>query len=436
MKAHSCSMHRLVRQYQKLAHVAFAGLLICLASCLAGCGVQDMDQRSRIVVFRHAKMFGDPRPLDELLARFEHESGLKVIRETLPASSDEQHLFYAINLQAASQAFDLMAIDVIWLAEFARAGWLRDLSHLVDNDARGDFFPGVLAAATWRGSLYALPWFSDAGLLYYRKDLLAKYGLSLPQTWQELTSAARTITRHEPNLYGFVWQGKQYEGLVCNALEFIWSHGGDPLNARAYSANRRGLDFMRDLVTQGISPSLVSTLTEEPARIIFGRGRAVFLRNWPYAWHLFEREGSAVRGKVGVMALPHAHGAMSAAALGGWLLGVNAYSPRADAAADLARFLSSRQAHKALALAYGYSPPRRSLYADSELLATQPILATLKDVLERSRPRPVSSRYVDLSQSWQAQFSAVLTGVQTPDDALAEMAASALRGGVREARRE
>ncbi|MEO8040169.1 MAG: ABC transporter substrate-binding protein [Betaproteobacteria bacterium] len=405
-------------------------LLLALpcAAALAGCAPRAGRDAADVIVFRHAKLFGDPRALDALIAGFEHDSGLRVRRETLPASSDEQHLFYAINLQAHSAEFDVLALDVVWAAEFARAGWLRDLSGLLDARDRADLFPGALQAATWTDRTYALPWFVDAGLLYYRRDLLADDHLAVPDTWDELTAAVRAVTAGAPELSGFVWQGKQYEGLVCNALEYVWSFGGAvPATGPDVAASVRALAFMRSLVTTGVSPPLVTTLTEEPSRVLFGRGGAVFLRNWPYAWQLFERAGSPVRGKVGVAPLPHAPGQPSVAALGGWQLGVNAFSTRPLAAQRLVAFLASAPAQRALALAYGYSPPRRSLYTDPGLVAAQPFLASLRTVFESARPRPVSPYYVALSQELQAQFSAVLTGRATPRSALAAVAADAAR---------
>lgn len=399
---------------------------LCLGALLAGCGPGGNPDEREAVVFRHPKLFGDPEPLARLLAEFERESGLRVQRETLPAASDEQHLFYAINLQARSREFDVLALDVIWVAEFARAGWLRDLTPLVPDADRADLFPGPLAAVTWDGRIYALPWFVDAGLLYYRKDLLDKHGLSPPATWEALAGAAHVVTRREPGLYGFVWQGKQYEGLVCDALEFVWSHGGAlPASGAEERASVRGLEFMRALVTEGVTPSFVTTLTEEPARIIFGQGRALFLRSWPYAWHLLARDGSPVQGKVGVTVLPHAPGRESAATLGGWQLGVNAFSARPQAAERLAAFLASARAQKALALAYGYAPPRRSLYGDPGLAAAQPFLASLRPVFEAARPRPVSPHYVALSQVLQSELSGVLTGRREPEAAVRAIARAA-----------
>lgn len=397
-----------------------AGILLGTSAC-----TEKSPDGNITLVFKHSKLFGDPAAFERLLARFERENpGIKVKDETLPSSSDEQHQFYAINLQAQSSNFDVMALDVIWVAEFARAGWLRDITPLLPAAQRKDFFPGPIAAVTHGGRIYAVPWFIDAGLLYYRKDLLAKYGLAPPRTWDELVHDARTVMAREPGLYGFVWQGKQYEGLVCNALEYLWSNGGGVIrDGRVIldsPANRQALGFMRDLIARyRVSPPFVTTLTEEPAREIFGQGKAVFLRNWPYAWRLFEAPGSAVRGKVGAMVLPHFAGGASAATLGGWQLGINRYTRHAAQAEQLLRFLGSASAQKDVALAYGFSPPRRSLYHDPELKAAAPFLVSLEPVFEKARPRPVSPFYVPMSQVLQTEFSAAVSGIKTPAAALA-----------------
>jgi multiple sugar transport system substrate-binding protein len=406
---------------RRLVRVASFLLVVAMS---AACGGPAVDEPGAVtLVFKHSKLFGDPAALDGLIEEFTRETAIRVRRETLPSSSDEQHQFYAINLNAATTDFDVFAIDVVWVAEFAQAGWLRDLTHLMPPAADGEFFPGPLAAVQYRGRRYALPWFVDAGLLYYRKDLLARYGLPVPQTWNQLAETAGAISRREPDMYGFVWQGKQYEGLVCNVLEHLWSGGGEVLRGDEpeldSAENVRALRFARQLIDPDhVTPEFVTTLTEESSRTIFGSGRAVFLRNWPYAWSLFQREGSEVKDKVGVTVLPHYPGHRSAATLGGWQLAVNAGSHHPEAAEKLASFLASARAQKALAVAYGLSPPRRTLYSDSELLATQPFLAQLATVMEGARPRPVTPRYVAISQVLQAEFSAAVSGARTADEAL------------------
>ncbi len=184
------------------------------------------------------------------------------------------------------------------------------------------------------------------------------------------------------------------------------------------AANREAMTFVRRLMQEGVSPELVTTATEEPSRHIFGGGRAVFLRNWPYAWTLFQQAGSQVEGKVGMAPLPHFSGHASAATLGGWHLGVNRRSPRQDDAAAFVRFMTSAEALERLARSYGLNPARRSLYQDPELLAAQPHLEQLRDIFEQARPRPVTPQYIRLSQVLQSEFSAVVAGVRSPAEAL------------------
>lgn len=399
--------------------------LIAVAVMFTACTREPApDTTKTTIVFKHSKLFGDPAALQELIAEFEQQHPeIRVKDETLPSSSDEQHQFYVINLEAGASDFDVFAIDVIWVAEFAKAGWLRDLTELLPEKERAAFFAGPIEAVTIDGRVYAIPWFIDAGLLYYRKDLLAEYGFPPPPTWGKLVRIAYDIGKRQPDLYGFIWQGKQYEGLVCNVLEFLWSNGGEVLRDGKVvidsSQNREALKVMVDLVrTYGVTPDLVTTTTEEPSREIFGRGKAVFMRNWPYAWRLLQQEGSAVKDKVGITVLPHFRRKRSAATLGGWQLAVNKHSKHPQAAEKFLAFMTSAKAQKHLGLTVGFQPTRKALYEDAELLAAQPALVELYKIFQRARPRPVSPYYVLLSQAMQSEFSAALAGVKTPDEAL------------------
>ncbi len=377
------------------------------------------------IVFKHGKIAGDSAEFRKLLDRFERENpGIRVKDETLPASTDEQHQFYAINLDSRSGDFDVLSLDVIWVPEFARAGWLRDLTFALTKEEEQAFFPGPIKAVTYNGRRFAVPWYIDAGLLYFRKDLLKKYRRPVPRTWQELVRTAQAVTAEEKNLYGFLWQGKQYEGLVCTVLEFLRSNGGAVIEngepAVDSPQNIEALEFMRDLIERyGVTPPLVTTATEEPARQLFGSGKALFMRNWSYAWNIFEKEGSAVRGKVGVVALPSYPGHGSASTLGGWQLGVNRYSLHPEASEKLIRFLVSPAAQKTLALTIGYKPARKALYKDADLLQGQPFVSSLYRIFMTARPRPVTPYYPMITQVLQPEFSAAISGIKTPGEALA-----------------
>ncbi|MCB9652815.1 MAG: ABC transporter substrate-binding protein [Deltaproteobacteria bacterium] len=404
------------------------------------------------LVFKHGKIAGRPDALRGLLDRFEASTpGVEVVETSLPSDSDEQHRFYVINLEGGAPEFDVMALDVIWISEFARAGWIRPLDGLLSDEARTDFFSGTLDAVMFEGHAYAIPWFADAGVLYARRDLLAEIGLSRPpRTWTQLRAAARQIRALHPELYGFVWQGKQYEGLVCNALEYIWGAGGRVVDDRDGHVvldsprNEMALRTMRGWIEEGLTPASVTTMTEEPARHLFQAGRAAFMRNWPYAYTLLQQEGSAVRGKVVVTRLPTFEAAQAdadanadvvadedasrtaVATLGGWHLAVNAGTRHPEIAERFVRFMTSAEAAKTLALSFGYQPARRSVYDDAEIRANAAFIPGLPEILERARPRPVTPYYLMMSKVLQLEFSAVVSGLRPPRVAL-ERSAVALR---------
>ncbi|MBN2160346.1 MAG: ABC transporter substrate-binding protein [Spirochaetes bacterium] len=398
------------------------GTIIVNSNCFPG--TKDAPPASRIV-FKHGKVSGDYERFKTLLKAFEKNNpGIVVEDEALPASTDEQHQFYVINFEGGRADFDVVSMDVIWVPEFSRAGWLLDITDMLSEKEKAEFFPGPIRAVTYRNRLYAVPWYIDAGLLFFRKDLLAKYGLSPPETWQDLVSSSLLIMSTEPGVHGFIWQGKQYEGLVCNALEYLWSNNGDVLRGERVAINSpeniRALRFMRDLIARyGVSPSLVTTSSEEPCRHIFGNGRAVFMRNWPYAWNLFNAEKSPVKGRVGITTLPSFRKGASQPVLGGWQLGINRHTKHPAEARALVRFLTSPESQKMLFLAAGYYPARKSLYRDRELMLQQSFLPELYRLFMKARPRPVTPYYMMLSQVLQPEFSAVVAGLKTPEDALA-----------------
>lgn len=399
-------------------------LLICanllLLSCLPN-GDHAVSTAPTAVVFKHGKLSGDPRILSGILRDFEQaHPGVTVREEILPSSTDQQHQFYAINLEGKSVTFDLLAVDVIWVQEFARAGWIQPVDHVLPAAEREAYVAGAIEAATFEGRLFAIPWYLDAGVLFYRRDLLDRYGFAPPKTWPELVRMARMILDQEqdPDLTGFLWQGKQYEGLVCVALEFIRGHGGTVLGNRTRESED-ALGFMRTLVKEGLSAALVTTADEEATRHVFGAGRAIFLRNWPYAWALFQAEGSPVRTKVGLAPLPSFPGHESVSTLGGWMLAVPHRAPHPREAVDLLRYLSSPAIQKRIALELGYLPARRDLYREPSLLGAKPWLAELAPVLIGAKPRPVTPYYLMMSQVLQPELSAAVVGLKTPGEALA-----------------
>ncbi|MDD5558988.1 ABC transporter substrate-binding protein [Candidatus Methylomirabilis sp.] len=409
---------------RKAASTALAFFIVIGFGCTQERSLTERKTEPRIV-FAHFKV-PSPETLSGLIEAFERQNpGVKVIEEILPASTDQQHQFYVTALEGRSAAFDVFALDVIWVQEFARAGWLLDLSPRLGGERLAEFLPGPVEAATYNDRIHAVPWFANAGILYFRKDLLSKYGFAPPRTFKELSHQAVTILAGEqdPDLKGFVWQGKQYEGLICVALEFIHGNGGSVLEGH-HSALRdkqavEALQLMHDLIAiNKVSPPLVTSADEEATRHLFGAGRAIFMRNWPYALALYEQEGSKVRGKVGIAPLPSFEGYQSAPTLGGWLLGVNRFSTRPDLARKLVEFLTSQAAQKALAIKLGFPPARDALYHDAELKMANPFISPLYEAMRRARPRPITPFYLMISQVLQPELSAAIMGVKPPERAL------------------
>ena len=283
-------------------------------------------------------------------------------------------------------------------------------------------FPSIIANNTVGGKLVALPFFTDAGLLYYRRDLLDRRGLKPPRTWAELEAAARAIQEQERadghgDMQGFVWQGKTYEGLTVNALEWIASSQGGTIvdadgkvtidNPNAARALDRAAGWIGT-----ISPKGVLNYTEEEARGVFQSGNAVFMRNWPYAWALGQSEGSPVRGKVGVSPLPAGDGGTSAAVLGGWQMAVSEYSKNRDAAIDLVTYLCSEPLQKDRAIHFSQNPTIAALYKDPEVLAAVPFYSDLYGVFTHTVARPsriAGIHYPQLSSAFVTTVHDVLS---------------------------
>ena len=400
-------------------------LPIIIALLIISCGGAPDPDRTTII-FKHGKIAGQSGYLTNLIEQFEKEyPDIDVIEEVLPSITDQQHLFYVTSLEGESTDFDVLSLDVIWVPEFALAGWLEDLTGRFTNEELANFLPGPLKADTYDNRLYAIPWYVDGGVLYYRKDLLEKYDLRPPETFMELEHAARKILDSEKDkkLSGFIWQGKQYEGLVCAALEFIegnCAHVLDENGSPVINSNKaiEALEYMKSLIDRGIAPAFVTTTDEEATRHSFGNGKAIFMRNWPYAYNIFNAGDSKIKGKVGVKVMPHFDGCPSASTLGGWQLGINKFSKHKSEAWQFVHFLSRYESQKYLALNIGLKPSRHDVYIDSDLKEAQPFIAELHNILIQAVPRPITPYYSQISLILQAAFSEALTGTKSAEDAL------------------
>ncbi|MGQ7288385.1 ABC transporter substrate-binding protein [Vreelandella venusta] len=375
----------------------------------------------------------------EGVSAWEEKTGHSVDVVSTPNSSTERLSLYQQILSANSSDIDVMQIDVVWPGLLANH--LLDLSEVLGEDAAAGHFDTIVTNNTIDGRLVAMPWFTDAGVLYYRADLLEKHGHDVPTTWQELTDIARDIKdaeRAEGNerMQGFVFQGRAYEGLTVNALEWVSSFGGGTVvdqdgevtinNEKAAAALDLAASWIGD-----ISPEGVLNYTEEEARGVFQGGNAVFMRNWPYAWSLAQSEDSDVRGSVGVTQLPAGgEDGRSAAGLGGWNLAVSRYSEHPELAADLVAFLAGEEEQKRRAIQASYNPTIDALYQDQEVLEAVPFFGTLYDTFTNAVARPsapTGDAYGRVSNAFFSTSHDVLSGTKNGADAVADLEGDLLR---------
>lgn len=340
-----------------------------------------------------------------------------------PNSTDTRESLYAMALLAQDPTYDLIFLDVTWLAKFAQAEWLLPLDDRVDPGLLADLFPGDLKACKYQGRLYRLPLRTDAGVLYGRADLLSQANLSPPRTFNQLTQTARQLMQ-PPQCWGYVFQGMQYEGLVVNFLEVLQGWGGEVLDSQGrvvldQPAAVAALRWLRELVAApALSPPGVTTYQEEEARVMFQKGRSVFMRNWPYAVRLMDSPKSPVAGKFGLYALPHGPQGQSTPTLGGWGFGISVYCRHPEAAFAFIRHCLAAKNQKRLHQLTGLLPARMSVYDDPEILQTSPYLEVMRAILAQARPRPVHPRYAQLSDILQVRLSAALVGKMTPEAAI------------------
>ncbi len=345
-----------------------------------------------------------------------------------PNSPTEKLALYRQLFAAKSSDIDVVQIDTVW------PGLLKD--HLLDlkpysKGVEAQHFPAIIANNSVNGKLLGMPWYTDAGLLYYRSDLLKKYGLRVPQTWEELTQTALKVQTGEraqgdTDFHGFVFQAKAYEGLTCNAIEWVGGQGGGTVvnadgeitirNAQAAKALNLAASWIGS-----ISPAGVLNYEEEEARGVFQNANALFMRNWPYAWALMQKNDSLVKGKVGVAKLP---GKPSAAALGGWQLGVSKYTKHPAIAADLVMYMTSAAVQKTRAIHGSYNPTLPALYKDKEVLEANEFMGALAEVFANSVARPTTAtglKYPQVSQSFWNAAHEVMSKRATGEEAVTKL---------------
>ena len=320
------------------------------------------------------------------------------------------------SLLLGSTPYDLLLMDVSWTARYVAAGWLLPLEGLLGDDALDAMVPGARLGNGFGGHLWRMPLTGDTGLLYWRTDLME----SPPRTTEELEQIARRLQRDGKVRWGYVWQGRQYEGLSCVMLEAIAAFGGrwwQPGDGRAGGHTElagdgavRAASWLDNLVRTGVSPAAVADFAENEALQLFAAGDAAFLRNWPYAWREIEKGGGPVVGKVGVSPVVSAPGQRSGGTLGTWGLSLLQGSAHPQQAAEVIRWFTGPETQKALVLDQGYAPTWAALYEDPELQRRHPLLEVQRQALAQGPlVRPLTPLYAQLSDLLQRQVNGMLT---------------------------
>jgi multiple sugar transport system substrate-binding protein len=361
-----------------------------------------------------------PEVWNRLIALFEDETGIRVKREIGPHSSTAAHALLTQKLKNRDPDLDVFLMDVIWPAEFAAAGWAQALDAFFPASERADFFPAAVSACTFREKIYGIPFWTSGGLLYYRKDLLHKYGFAPPETWEEMADQALKIVQAEqmtnPRLRGYSAQFKQYEGLICNMQEFVLSNRGSFLNASAGTSllhtpkDLEAIRFVRDVIIGKVAPRGVLTYEEPESLHPFIQGHAVFHRNWPYAFEILDdAEKSRVAGKVDITNLPRFRNGRHVATLGGWQFAISNFSQKKKLAWKFVEFMTSRRIQKLFALSTGVPPARKSVYRDPEVVREYPHFTRFADVFETAAPRPQLALYPLYSDMLQRFYHRILS---------------------------
>jgi multiple sugar transport system substrate-binding protein len=364
-----------------------------------------------------------------LINAFEKEyPNIHVTLVSAPTNTDTNRATLATEISGGSSTPDVFMGDVIWPAQFGAHQLALPLSDYLPSSYFAQFAPGLVQGASYNGKVYGSPLFEDQGFLYYRKDLLAKENLPVPQTWEQLESEAAQLQKAGLVKYGFVWQGASYEGLTCNFMEYLTDAGGTATNSGYTKATLdspqaiQAVTFMRSLVTSGVTPSAITTFQEPQAMNVFAAGQSAFLRNWDYAYSVATTPATSklTKDQVGVAPLPTFQGQAypGYSNIGGWNMYINPHSKNIPADLKFIEFLASPTAQNILATQYSEIPTTTAVRNSPAVAAENPVLAIVGKT--KLVPRPAGTpNYPALSTAIYTNVNAALAGSASPSAAMA-----------------
>jgi multiple sugar transport system substrate-binding protein len=362
----------------------------------------------------------------------EKNPGIRINIIEGPNSTNLLEDLYTSAFILGDSPYHLVNMDVIWTSKFAAAGWLLDLSDRLTKQELAAFSPKDVEGGRYEGKLYRIPVRSDAGVFYYRKDLLEQAGFQPPETFADLLKISKSLKEQGKVNWGYLWQGRQYEGAAAMFVEVLEGFGGfwvkpDTLEVGLDKPETlKAIAFLKDTIKEGISPPGVTTYIEEDTRRIFQSGQAAFLRSWPYVWPLANAEDSPLKGKIGIKPMVATPGNSGGGCLGGWGLGIAKFSKHSKEAWKAIQFFTSEEAQRQFILNAGFVPSRRSLFTDSQIVSKYPHYPELLKIADKAVLRPPIAQYAQASDILQRYLSAALTNRMTPESAM-QAAASETR---------
>ena len=369
----------------------------------------------------------EAQQLKPLVDKFNQQHpDIRFVIDEAPSDSNQVEDLYTSSFLLGNSPYDLIYMDIVWTPKFAAAGWLQDISDRLDQTEAAQYLAGDVAGGMYEDKLYRLPFRSDAGMLYYRQDLLEQSGYEPPETFEQLLEISQTLKKQGLADWGYVWQGKQYEGLAAMFVEILQGHGAFWINPDTLEV---GLDqpeaiaavqFLREAIKTKVSPPGVTTYSEEETRLLFENGKTVFLRNWPYVYSLALE--SPIAGKYSIKPMVHQPGKQSGATLGGWGLGISSTTKHPDAVWEVMEFLSSEASQREFILETGFVPSREVLFNDQAIVAKYDYYPKLLEVVKSSALRPPIAQYAQASDILQRYLSAAVTGKLEPQKAMQKAA--------------
>lgn len=403
--------------------------ILLLATSLFAAGSKEAAPEGEVTLhwYSHASSLGNTEKA--IIEKFnETNPTIKIEVVELPEATNDKLQALLIALQSGDSSIDFFNADVTWTATFASAQLIEPLESWFPASERAGFLAGPIEAATYNDVLWGIPFRTDAGVLYYRKDLLQKYGKEVPKTYTDLFATAQEINKGEGGgMYALVGSLANGEGLTCNAVEWFYSNGGQVVGKDGAilidsSQNRQILEMMSEAYANNLMPEGVLSYGSGDARSSMFQGKQVFMRAWPKAYAMGQDPAkSQVMGKLGVAPLPRGpQGAMGKSVLGGWQLFLNKNSKHKEASVKFMKFYASEYAQKQHALNDSYMPARKALYADKDILEKYPYYSDFPQVLETAVPRPQSPYYAEISSILSAEVQNAMKGSKSAAQALAD----------------